>query len=147
MLGYAITVKGLLETVLRLQRRSSSAGASGRGQLDHTLIQPQPLWLALLTEGFMPFSGSAGAPARRRADGLGRAAPGAGGHGRAGWRCWCSTCWPRRRSCWRSTYLWGSLAFWAPRAAEEISSSALRLIYQLKPFPLDGLGPVLTGGC
>ena len=26
----------------------------GRGQLDHTLIQPQPLWLALLTEGFVP---------------------------------------------------------------------------------------------
>ena len=27
----------------------------GRGQFDHTLIQPQPVWMALLTEGFNPF--------------------------------------------------------------------------------------------
>ena len=44
------------------------------------------------------------------------------------------------------SFLWGSLAFWAPRAAEEISSSALRLVYQLTPFPLDGSGPLLMGG-
>ena len=29
----------------------------GRGQVDHMLIQPRPLWMQLLTEGFMPFSG------------------------------------------------------------------------------------------
>jgi ABC-2 type transport system permease protein len=38
------------------------------------------------------------------------------------------------------------LAFWAPRAAEEISSSATHLLDQLKPFPLDGLSPLLLGG-
>ena len=36
-------------------------------------------------------------------------------------------------------YAWGSLAFWAPRAAEEINSSTWRLITQLVAFPLDGL--------
>src|SRR5687767_725539 len=30
----------------------------GRGQLDHILIQPQPLWMALLTEGFAPVTGA-----------------------------------------------------------------------------------------
>jgi ABC-2 type transport system permease protein len=56
MLGYAALVDGVLEmfcsyNVLHISRRI------GRGQLDHTLVQPQPLWMALLTEGFMPFSG------------------------------------------------------------------------------------------
>ena len=37
-------------------------------------------------------------------------------------------------------YLWGSLAFWAPRGAEEINSSSTHLLDGLKPFPLDGLG-------
>src|SRR5919202_3616598 len=36
-------------------------------------------------------------------------------------------------------YMWGSLAFWAPRAAEEINSDSWRLLTQLAPFPLDGL--------
>jgi len=44
------------------------------------------------------------------------------------------------------SFLWGSLAFWAPRAAEEISSSAVDLMVQLKAFPLDGLGPVPLAG-
>ena len=57
MLGYATVVSGLMNmffgyNVLFISRRL------GRGQLDHTLIQPQPIWLSLLTEGFMPFSGS-----------------------------------------------------------------------------------------
>lgn len=30
----------------------------GRGQVDHMLIQPIPLWMQLATEGFMPVSGS-----------------------------------------------------------------------------------------
>src|SRR5712691_1683124 len=30
----------------------------GRGQFDHTLLQPQPIWMALLTDGFNPFGAS-----------------------------------------------------------------------------------------
>jgi ABC-2 type transport system permease protein len=40
-------------------------------------------------------------------------------------------------------YAWGSLAFWAPRAAEEINSRTWALLTTLTPFPLDGL-PGLT---
>jgi len=58
MLGYATAVSGIMWTffnynALHISRRL------GRGQLDHTLIQPQPIWMALLTEGFTPFSSSA----------------------------------------------------------------------------------------
>ncbi|HUS14397.1 MAG TPA: ABC-2 family transporter protein, partial [Chloroflexia bacterium] len=44
------------------------------------------------------------------------------------------------------SFLWGSLAFWAPRAAEEISTSSNRFMDNLKAFPLEGLAPVLVGG-
>ena len=48
LLGYGMVARGLLDTffsfnVLHISRRL------GRGQLDHTLIQPQPVWMALLT--------------------------------------------------------------------------------------------------
>ncbi len=144
MLGYATVVSGLMNVlfgynVLIISRRL------GRGQLDHTLIQPQPIWVSLLTEGFMPFSGSS------------VLLPGLG-----------LLIWATHRLALPITLGWlallvlnlaassiivmsfsflsGSLAFWAPRAAEEISSSSIRLLTQLKIFPLDGLGPLLLGG-
>src|SRR5262249_2567417 len=44
------------------------------------------------------------------------------------------------------SFCWGSAAFWAPYTAEEINSATARLLYQLKTFPLDGIGPVLRAG-
>jgi ABC-2 type transport system permease protein len=44
------------------------------------------------------------------------------------------------------SYAWGSLAFWAPRAAEEINTSTWRLISQLDVFPLDGLPALALAG-
>jgi ABC-2 type transport system permease protein len=144
LLGYALTVTGLLEVffgynVLWISRRL------GRGQLDHSLIQPQPLWVGLMTEGFMPFSGSA------------TLLPGAALMGWAAaqlslpvtgaWLAGLATNLAGSAAVVLSfSFLWGSLAFWAPRAAEEISTSSLRLIYDLKSFPLDGLGPLFLGG-
>jgi len=144
LLGYATAVTGALDmcftyNVLHISRRL------GRGQLDHTLIQPQPVWMALLTEGFAPFSGSG-----TLITGLGVMA-------------WATARLPLTvtpgwtaavavnlgASCaivLAFSFLWGSLAFWAPRGAEEISSAAVRLIYQLKSFPFDGVGPALQGG-
>ena len=144
LLGYGMAVSGVLDTffsfnVLHISRRL------GRGQLDHTLVQPQPVWMALLTEGFMPFSGSAVLlPA-------------------CGLLCWSGSRLELPLSAvWISlfflhlcasavivlafSFLWGSLAFWAPRAAEEVSSSAVRLLYGLKSFPLDGSSSLLLGG-
>ncbi|HEX2324784.1 MAG TPA: ABC-2 family transporter protein, partial [Chloroflexota bacterium] len=107
----------------------------------------QPLWQSLLTEGFMPFSGGA-----ELIPGLALmlwAAP------RLGLPFPQSPAWgallllnllASAVILLAFSYTWGSLAFWAPRTAEEISSSALRMMTQLKPFPLDGAGALLTGG-
>ena len=144
MLGYAALVRGMLEVgfgynVLAISRRI------GRGQLDHTLVQPQPLWMGLLTEGFMPFSGvwplltGVGIMAWAILH-LGTALP-------LGW--WLMLACSLLASCaivLAFSYLWGSLAFWAPVAAEEISSTAFGFLYQLKSFPLDGLSSFLLAG-
>jgi ABC-2 type transport system permease protein len=144
MLGYAMVVTGLLETlfsynILWISRRL------GRGQWDHTLVQPRPAWMALLTEGFMPFSGSGSLLL-----GVGLLAWATSRLSLAVSPAWLGLLTVNLVA--SSTivlafsFLWGSLAFWAPRAAEEISSSSLHLMYQLKAFPLDGLGTGLLGG-
>ena len=107
----------------------------GRGQLDHTL-DPAAADLddALLTEGFAPFSGStvllpgfavmawawaALAPAVSSV-----------------WLArWSSTSSASAAIMLAFTYLWGSLAFWAPRGAEEINSSSIRLIDGAQAVP------------
>jgi ABC-2 type transport system permease protein len=146
MLGYAIVAAGILSlffgfNVLFISRRL------GRGQLDHTLLQPQPLWQSLLTEGFMPFSGGAElipglALMLWAAPRLGLPFP----HDPAWGALLLLNLLASAVILLAFSYTWGSLAFWAPRTAEEISSSALRMMTQLKPFPLDGAGALLTGG-
>jgi ABC-2 type transport system permease protein len=144
MLGYATMVGGLMYVffgynVMTISRRR------GRGQLDHTLIQPQPIWLSLLTEGFMPFSGSSVLLA-----GIGLLVWAIGKLALAispGWLALLALNLVASLAVVLAfSFLWGSLAFWAPLAAEEISSSSVQLLGQLKPFPLDGLGPLLLSG-
>lgn len=144
LIGYAITVSGITDTflgynVLFISRRL------GRGQFDHVLIQPLPIWMALLTEGFIPFSASASL-----VPGIGLMIWAGGELGvqvSGGWlllllvNLLASTAVVTAFS-----FIWGSLAFWAPRAAEEISSSANHLMSQLRGFPYDGMGALLLGG-
>jgi viologen exporter family transport system permease protein len=144
MLGYAATVTGLLEmffgyNVLYISRRL------GRGQFDHTLIQPQPVWMALLTDGFNPFGASGTLisglalivwATMNLAVGLSPA-----------WITWLVLNLSASSVVMLSfNFLWGSLAFWAPRAAEEINTPLVRMFDHLKSFPLDGLGGVMLGG-
>jgi ABC-2 type transport system permease protein len=144
MLGYGITVNGLLVmfcnyNISHISRRL------GRGQLDHLLIQPQPLWMALLTEGFAPTTGSA-----VLLTGVGLLAWAVRGLGLALTPRWlamtAANLLASATVAVAFSFLWGSLAFWAPRAAEEISSSAVDLVVGLKMFPLDGLASGLLGG-
>lgn len=138
LMGYAALARGLSElffnyNVLWISRRI------GRGQLDHTLIQPRPLWLALLTEGFMPISMLPGiAPGVFvTAWGVALLGPGQG----AGW--WALFALNLAASgvvIVALSFAWGSLAFRAPAAAEEISSSALQIVNEVKSFPLDSAG-------
>ncbi len=140
LLGYAATVGALIDMFFNYNVAFISRRL-GRGQFDHTLIQPQPIWLALLTEGFAPFSACL------------LFFPG------IGLMAWAVHALalpvtpllllqlllylPSSVTVMLSfQFLWGSLAFWAPRSAEEISTSTARLMDQLKSYPLDGLTAV-----
>lgn len=144
LLGYGLLVRGVLETcfgfnVSHISRRI------GRGQLDHALIQPQPLWMSLLTEGFMPFSGSG-----TLLSGLALmlyALARLPGPPTPGWVALLLLNLASSTAILLAfNFLWASLAFWAPRAAEEINSSTTRLMVQLQQYPLDGMGAVVAGG-
>ena len=141
LLGYAALVEGLVSTcfgynVAFISRRL------GRGQFDHTLIQPQPIWLSLLTEGFSPMYG------------LPTMLPGLVllSVGLSHLPVLLSLGWILQLLLYlvaSATILmafqfgWGSLAFWQPRAEEEINNSTARLMFELKGFPLERVGSVL----
>ena len=144
MLGYALVVSGIPDVFFSFNVAYISRRI-GRGQLDHVLIQPQPIWMALLTDGFAPFTTWM------------TLVPGIGilvwGIARldmaitAGWLALLAlNLLASVAIALAFNYLWGSLAFWAPRAAEEINSSTWRLLSRLTAFPLDGVGPLLVGG-
>ncbi|MBQ8799722.1 MAG: ABC-2 family transporter protein [Lachnospiraceae bacterium] len=110
----------------------------GRGQVDHMLIQPRPLWMQLLTEGFMPFSGCHGLIIGIALTALGISRLDLS----------LSPTWfllllyylvihtVLRLS---QSFLYGSAAFYKPVACEEISSMILDMNSQLGRFPLFGL--------
>jgi ABC-type uncharacterized transport system permease subunit len=144
MLGYGLIVHGLLDVLFGYNVKFISRRI-GRGQLDHTLLRPHSVATALLTEGFMPFSGfSALVP------GLALMAWAAGELALAAT--------PGRlallllqivasgAAVLSFHFIWGTLAFWAPRGAEELSSSTNRMLDQLRQFPLDGVGPAVRSG-
>ena len=117
----------------------------GRGQLDYTLVQPHPIWMTFLTEGFAPFSGSPmlvpGCALLVWSANLVAllASP-------RWWALFAVNLFASAAIVLAFSFLWGSLAFWAPRAAEEISSSAMRMTEELKGFPLDGLSAGARAG-
>jgi ABC-2 type transport system permease protein len=107
----------------------------GRGQLDHYLIQPQPLWRILLTDSFTPFDFwpvlSLGLILMARSAARLHVPVSPGWLGLLGLNLMASIVVQTA-----FLYAWGTLAFWAPRGAEEISSMASRLVGEVS-FPLD----------
>jgi ABC-2 type transport system permease protein len=144
MLGYAMLVNTSLDMFFGFNIKTISRRI-GRGQLDHVLIQPQPLWMALATEGFTPFEYPI---VLALACGLlivaGR------GLGISITPLWflflLLNLVASGAIVLAFQFCWGSLAFWAPRAAEEINWSTDRMIGQLGAFPLDGVGSGLLAG-
>jgi ABC-2 type transport system permease protein len=135
MLAYGAAVASVLDalgdTTFYLSRRI------GRGQLDHYLVQPQPLWRAVLTDGFTPFDFW---PVL--ALGLGLMAWSAARlHVVAspGWVALLAVNLVASIAVQTAfLYAWGALAFWAPRGAEDVSSAASNLLGQVV-FPLDAV--------
>ena len=110
----------------------------GRGQVDHMLIQPKPLWMQLLTEGFMPFSGCHGFIIGVLLTGIAVARL----------DMTLSPVWFLLLLYYlvihmllqlSQSFLYGSAAFYKPVACEEISSMILDMNHQLGRFPLFGL--------
>lgn len=138
MLGYATCIDGVFMLFFNMCNVAQISRVIGRGQLDHMLIQPVPLWMQLLTSGFIPFTGSSLMLC---------------GLGLTGWAAsrlglWVHPVWIP----WMAanlmasvavvmaiSYLAGSSAFYAPVAAEEISSSTFGFFDAIKRFPLGGL--------
>lgn len=133
MLAYWTVVSSLLDALgdnyFFLSRRI------GRGQLDHYLVQPQPLWRILLTEGFTPldFWPTLALGLTLMAWSVARlhVTVSPGWFGLLGINLLASMAVQTA-----FLYAWGCLAFWAPRGAEEISFAAYRLIGEVG-FPLD----------
>lgn len=58
MMGYALFIDGIYMVFFMGNNTGMISRIIGRGQLDHIMIQPVPLWVELLAQGFSPVSGS-----------------------------------------------------------------------------------------
>lgn len=138
MLGFFELANGLSWMLLGNYNVIHISRRVARGQLDHMLIQPRPLWLQLVTEGFMPFSGCHGLL-------IGIALTALAVHRlrlvlTPGWVAlllfYIFIHGALRLS---QSFLYGAMAFWRPVACEEISTMILDLGTQLGRFPLFGI--------
>jgi ABC-type uncharacterized transport system permease subunit len=134
MLGYSLVVRGLVECIFGWNMAHISRRI-GRGQLDHMLLQPRPLWMIVLSEGFSPVTGSGMLVAGSSV--LGNVV---GPDLSPDWVLFVPNVVASVAVVIAFSYAWGSIAFLAPRAAEELNSSTMAMVDQLRGFPLDGLG-------
>lgn len=58
MMGYVNTVTGLFQLFFSMNNVGHISRRIGRGQLEHMFIQPLPFRTQLMSEGFLPFTGS-----------------------------------------------------------------------------------------
>lgn len=58
MLSYGIFVDGIFNLFFTGENMGNISRVIGRGQIDHWMIQPVPVWIQMATGGFCPFSGS-----------------------------------------------------------------------------------------
>lgn len=116
----------------------------GRAQVDHMLIQPLPLWVQLITEGFMPVSGCQQAVCGFLA--LCLFVPRSGVAVTAGWvllLLLLALC--RIAIRLAISYLAGSAAFYNPVGCEELSDIVLSLCGTVSDYPLSGMPRLVVG--
>ena len=142
MLGYATCVDGLFMMFFAMNNTGHISRVIGRGQFDHMLVQPVPLPLQLFTSGFIPFTGST-----PMLCGLGLT-----GYAAAKLGLWANPSWipgfllalpVSLAIILACSFLIGSSAFYAPKAAEEVCSSVNEFFQSTKQFPLGGLPQVM----
>ena len=137
MLGYVTSVSGFFDLFCSMNNGHISRRI-GRGQLEHSFIQPLPISIQLLCEGFIPFTGSSPliCGIAIMAVSLGRL-----GIIVTWWWVLCLIA-----SLLLSlfillclSYLISSTAFYAPVACEEISTLVINDLGSLRNYPLFGM--------
>jgi len=138
MLAYGTLITGIFQTFCSGSNTGHISRRIGRGQMDHMFIQPVPLPMQMLTEGFIPFSGSSnlisGAIIMAVATAnLGITLP----------LWWILTLAGNLlvtvAIILGLSYLASSLAFYAPVQAEEISTFVIDTFGSISNFPLSGM--------
>ncbi len=116
----------------------------GRGQVDHMLIQPVPLWMQLLTGGFLPFTGSSGFLTGVALTAIATARLGL--TVTPGWLLLLIAYMLARVAVATGiAYLAGTAAFYRPVSCEELSTVALDALNAAGKYPLAAL-PVWAQG-
>ena len=137
MMAYSTLVTGIFQ-IFGAGNNIHISRIIGRGQLEHCFIQPLSLPVQLCTQGFMPFTGSA-----NFITGIALTTIAVHRIPLA-----VTPFWGLRMAAYLMTsliiliarsYMVSSLAFYAPVACEEISSTAIDDPWLLSTFPLSGM--------
>lgn len=132
LLAYSALCGGVVDVLFSFNV-SMISRRIGRGQLDHALLQPHPMWRVLLTEGFSPCSSAAGLVSAL----VLMAWAGPGVDVPVGWMLVNLAASVTVGLSYQ--FIWGSIAFWAPMGAEEVNSRTGSVIW-LRAYPLDAAG-------
>ena len=138
MLSYVTIITGVYQIFCSGNNVGHISRRIGRGQFEHMLIQPLPLKTQLLTEGFIPFTGSGNLI-------MGIVMINISIHHLGVAVTWWWTLslvaniLVTMLIILSQSYLFSSAAFYAPAAAEEISSTVINLGGDLSQYPLSGM--------
>jgi len=142
MLGYITFTTGIFQLFFTTGNTGHISRKIGRGQLEHMFIQPVPLGVQLLTEGFIPVSGksnllSGGLIINMALANLDLSLP-------WWWILWfCFNALVTTGIIVTLHYLFSVAAFYAPVQAEEITSYVGEATGKLSSYPLSGMALVI----
>lgn len=147
MLGYVTAITGIIQTFFNFNI-SHISRRIGRGQLEHMMIQPLPMHIQLITEGFIPFSGTSNLLSGTLVMSFAVRALGAN----VGFSWLVSLIGHLIISTMlvmALNYIFSSMAFYAPSQAEEISTYVRNATHNLSTYPLSSMSllvqlPLLT---
>lgn len=138
MLGYTTLVTGIFTTLCANGNTGHISRRIGRGQMDHMMIQPLPLPVQLLVDGFLPFTGSSNlwtgiAVIAVSVHMIGISLP--------WWWIFSliANLFITITIILSQSYIYSTAAFYAPAAAEEIASTVIDLQGNLSQYPLSGM--------
>lgn len=138
MLSYATIITGIFQTFYSGNNSGHISRRIGRGQLEHMFIQPLPLPVQLVTEGFLPFTGSSNLISGTIIMFIASSKLGI----TFTWWWFASligNLFITMIIILGQSYLASSITFYAPVQAEEISSFVIDSFGHISTFPLSGM--------